>query len=325
MNGTDPDRDPHDADDGPTPGTSAGAPSADSQPVIWFGPDRSDGVLTLTSGRRVGMAEFGSPTGAPVIWCHGGLSSRIDADLAAAAAARSGIRLIALDRPGIGRSSLLAGDEMLRWPGIVAACADHLGLETFGVAGWSAGGPYALACAYLLPGRVRAVATIAGMYPVTDPARRRELGLALDRHLIRLSRTAPRAASLMLQAFRLAPDRLLWQSARRTGGPAERAALGADTRPTVIRMLREATRQGPAGVVADYRSFGSDWGFDPGMVTAPVTVWQGEADGLVPIGHAERLAAELAAGSLKRVPGAGHFLHATHGQAIMASLRDALE
>ena len=95
---------------------------------------------------------------------------------------------------------------MLRWPGIVAECADHLELETFGLAGWSAGGPYALACAYLLPERVRAVATIAGMYPVTDPARRRELGLALDRHLVWLSGAAPRVAGLMLQALRLAPD-----------------------------------------------------------------------------------------------------------------------
>ena len=118
---------------------------------------------------------------------------------------------------------------------------------------------------------------------------------------------------------------MLWWGTLRTGGPAERAALSVDTRPTVIRMLREATRQGTAGVVADYRSFGSDWGFTPGMVAAPVTVWQGEADGLVPIGHAERLADELPAGSLVSVPGAGHFLHATHGQSIMASLRAALD
>jgi len=324
MNGTGPDRGPEGADDGPAPGASAGAPTAGSHTVIWFGPDRSDGAITLASGRRVGMAQFGDPTGAAVIWCHGGLSSRIDAALAGGAAASSGIRLIALDRPGIGRSSLLAGEEMLRWPGIVAECADHLGLETFGVAGWSAGGAYALACAYLLPERVGAVATIAGMYPVTDPARRRELGLALDRRLIWLSRTAPRAAGLMLRPLRRAPDGLLWRAARRTGGPAERAALSSDTRPTVIRMLREATRQGTAGVVADYRSFGSNWGFEPAMVTAPVTVWQGEADSLLPIGHAERLAAELSAGSLERVPGAGHYLHATHGHSIMASLRAAL-
>jgi len=293
--------------------------------VVWFGPDRSDGVITLAGGRRVGVAQFGRPQGSPVIWCHGGLSSRIDAALAGGAAARNGIRLIALDRPGIGRSTLAGDDDLLRWPGIVAECADHLGLDSFGVAGWSAGGPFALACAYLLRERVRAVATVAGMYPVTDPARRRELGLRVDRSLIVLSRATPRTARTVLRPFRVAPDSLLWRSARRTGGPAERAALTPDSRPTVVRMLREAMRQGPAGVIADYRAFGSDWGFTPEVVSTPVSVWHGEADGLVPLAHAERLADALPAGSLSRVPGAGHFLHATHGQTIMASLRTALD
>lgn len=294
-----------------------------NRPVIWFGSDRSDGVITLGSGRRVGLAQFGRPTGLPVIWCHGGLSSRIDAALAGGAAARNGIRLIALDRPGIGRSSLAAGDGLLRWPAVVAECADHLGLDTFGVAGWSAGGPYALACAYFLAGRVTATATVAGIYPVSDAARRRELGLTLDRGLLRLSLRAPRTARLMLEAVRIAPDDVLWRAARHTGGRAERAAIVPEIRPTVLRMVREAVRQGTAGIVTDYRTFGADWGFSPDVIAAPVTVWQGEDDGLVPVGHGERLADELRAGTLVRVPQAGHFLHASHGEMIMSGLRAA--
>jgi pimeloyl-ACP methyl ester carboxylesterase len=257
------------------------------------------------------------------MWCHGGLSSRIDAALAGGAAARNSIRLIALDRPGIGRSTHGADDGLLRWPGIVAECADHLGLDTFAVAGWSAGGAFALACAYLLPERVRATATVAGMYPVSDPARRHELGLALDRRFVQLSQRSSHAARMVLQAVRFAPDDLLWRSTLRTCGPAERAALVPETRPTVLRMVREAFRQGTAGVVADYRTFGSDWGFPPNVITAPVTVFHGEADGLVPLAQAERLADDLPAGTLVRVPDAGHFLHATHGELIMSSLRSA--
>jgi pimeloyl-ACP methyl ester carboxylesterase len=238
--------------------------------ILWHGSDRSDGLLTLDGGRRVGVAQFGRPPGAPVIWCHGGLSSRIDAALADGAAARKGLRLIALDRPGIGRSSLGRDDEVLRWPAIVPECEDRLGLEGFGVLGWSTVGPDALACAFLLPGRARAVATIAGTSAVTDRSRRRELGL--DRRLIELSRAAPRVAGIALQTIRMAPDRLMWRRMRRIGGPAERAALVPDCRPIVLRMLREAMRQGTAGVVADYRAFGSDWGFTPEVVSAPVSV-----------------------------------------------------
>jgi len=324
MLGPTPENRPDAPSDTAVPAAAANAPTTGSGPVIWFGPDRSDGVITLASGRRVGVAQFGRPTGVPVIWCHGGLSSRIDGALTGGAAARNGIRLIALDRPGIGRSSLGPDDGLLRWPGIVAECADHLGLERFGVAGWSAGGAFALACAYLLPDRVSATATIAGMHPIADSPRRGELGLALDRRLIQLSRHSPRAARVTLAALRYAPDGVLWRSTRRCGGAAERAALVPETRPTVLRMFREAVRQGTAGVVADYRTFGSDWGFAPDVVTAPVTVWQGEADALVPLRQGERLADELRSGTLVRVPDAGHFLHATHGEMIMAALRTAV-
>lgn len=323
MHGEAPKRDPGHAHGASAPPGEADATAPEHRPVIWFGSDRSDGVIALAGGRRVGVAQFGRPTGTPVIWCHGGLSSRIDAALVGGAAARDGIRLIALDRPGIGRSSLAPDDGLLRWPRIVAECADQLGLEKFGLMGWSAGGPYALACAYLLRDRVSATATVAGMYPVTDSGRRLELGLALDRRLIQLSRRSPRAARLLLEAVRVAPDEVLWRGTRRSGGRAERDALVPETRPTVLRMVREAFRHGPAGVVADYRTFGSDWGFSLDVVTSPVTVWQGEADGLVPLEHGERLADELHAGTLMRIPNAGHFLHATHGEMIMSAMRTA--
>lgn len=292
--------------------------------VRWVAPPVGSGEpLELPGGRRVGVSQFGAAGGSPVIWCHGGFSSRLDAVLLAGAAARTGVRLIAIDRPGIGQSSRDADDDILRWPMIVAGVADRLGIGSFGVAGWSAGGPYALACAYLLPHRVTAVATIAGMYPVAESARRRELGLGVDRRLIRLARTSPAAARALLQPVRLAPGGVIWRSLRRAVGPAERIELGPETRDTVVRMTRNAVRQGPAGVVADYRAFGSDWGFAPRDVDVPVAVWHGTADGLVPFEHGRRLADELPSGTLCTVEGAGHFMIATRGDAVLRALRAA--
>jgi pimeloyl-ACP methyl ester carboxylesterase len=50
---------------------------------------------------------------------------------------------------------------MADWPKDVAALADALGIDRFVVAGHSTGGPYAVACSALLPGRVLAGATEA--------------------------------------------------------------------------------------------------------------------------------------------------------------------
>ena len=63
------------------------------------------------------------------------------------AASDEHVRLIAPDRPGMGRSDPQPGHVVADWPADVAALADTLGLETFGVVGWSAGTPYAFACA----------------------------------------------------------------------------------------------------------------------------------------------------------------------------------
>jgi pimeloyl-ACP methyl ester carboxylesterase len=61
----------------------------------------------------------------------------------------SGVQLIGLDRPGIGRSDAKAGYRLLDWPDDVVEVADGLGIERFAVEGLSGGGPYALACAHL--------------------------------------------------------------------------------------------------------------------------------------------------------------------------------
>jgi pimeloyl-ACP methyl ester carboxylesterase len=292
--------------------------------VRWVAPAAGNGEpLELADGRQVGVSQFGAAGGSPVVWCHGGLSSRLDAVLLAGAAARTGVRLIAIDRPGIGQTTLMPDDDVLRWPGIVAAVADRMGIGSFGVAGWSAGGAYALACAYLLPHRVTAAATIAGMYPVSDPARRRELGLATDRRLIRVAMASPKVAGALLQPFRLAPGGMVWRSMRRAVGPAERIELVPDLRDPVVRMMRNAFRQGTAGVVVDYRAFGGDWGFAPRDVAAPVAVWHGTADGLVPFGQGVLLADELPAGTLRTVDGGGHFMFVAHGDEILRRFRAA--
>lgn len=117
-------------------------------------------TLVLPCGRSLGFASYGSPTGFPVVFLHGWPSSRLEGVGASSAALRHGVRLLALDRPGFGVSSPLAG------AGIgpratrhvanfarddVRAFADALGLRRFSVLGGSGGGPYALACARFLP------------------------------------------------------------------------------------------------------------------------------------------------------------------------------
>jgi len=78
--------------------------------------------------------------------------------------------LITVDRPGYGRSDPAPGRQILDWPADVEELAAALGVEEFDVAGHSSGGPYALACAYSFPGRVKRVALISCIAPYAEPS-----------------------------------------------------------------------------------------------------------------------------------------------------------
>jgi pimeloyl-ACP methyl ester carboxylesterase len=112
-------------------------------------------LIAMRDGRNLAYLEVGSAVGSPVFHFHGHGSSRLEALGLADAAEKAGVRLIAFDRPGIGLSDPKLGDRLLDWPLDIAEAADHLGIQRFAVKGMSAGGPYALACAHVLPDRVK--------------------------------------------------------------------------------------------------------------------------------------------------------------------------
>lgn len=122
-------------------------------------------TLELRGGRRLGFAEYGRPDGEPCFYFHGHPGSRFEAEVAHEVAAGAGIRVLALDRPGYGRSDFEPNRTILSWSRDVEAVADQLRLERFAVLGASGGGPYALACGHALPERVRRIGLISSIAP----------------------------------------------------------------------------------------------------------------------------------------------------------------
>lgn len=127
-------------------------------------------TVTRPDGRRLAWAEYGDPVGEPLLYMHGTPSCHLEATAFAIdrAAARLGVRLIVIDRPGMSDSAFQRGRRVLDWPGDVAVVADRLSIEQFAVLGYSGGGPYAAATAHALPERVqvlRLVACVAHLEP----------------------------------------------------------------------------------------------------------------------------------------------------------------
>src|SRR5437762_4274135 len=88
-------------------------------------------LIQLGNGGQIAFEEYGDPRGTPVVFCHGWPSSRTMAELTDQAARQLGVRIISPDRPGISRSGFHRDRKLLDWPPILAALADHLGLDQF--------------------------------------------------------------------------------------------------------------------------------------------------------------------------------------------------
>ncbi len=110
--------------------------------------DPTNQAMILPDGRVLAYAEYGDLAGRPLFFFHGGNDSRLEAAILHETAVRMGIRVIAPDRPGYGRSDFQPERTFLNWPDDVAQLADALSIPQFAVVGHSGGGPHAAAVAY---------------------------------------------------------------------------------------------------------------------------------------------------------------------------------
>ena len=276
-------------------------------------------TVTLPDGRILGYAEWGDPGGRPVLYFHGTPASRLDPVCFPDAPEQAGVRLISLDRPGMGLSSFQRRRTIAAWPDDVAALADTLGLERFGVVGWSGGGPYVLACAAALADRLTGAVSVAGVGRFDSPGSLEGMNPS-ERKLTRLCQTAPPLArvalGILFRVSRAKPDQAFKGFYNEVSESDQRVLDALPVQAKRMGWFVEAGRHGAKGAVQDYRALG-DWGFALERAEMPVTLWQGDADQLVPMRHAEELAAAAPGATLRRCPGEGHLVMVSHATEIL--------
>lgn len=230
------------------------------------------------------------------------------------AAAERDLRLVVYARPGYGGSSPAPGRTVADAAADVAAILDELGEHQFLTAGWSGGGPHALACARLLPDRCLAAASLSGVAPYGADGLDWLAGMAADNVSEFTAALAGEAklSELLTAVVSLLQDITGAQLADGFGelvSPADRAALqDTELADWVAAMFRSGLRSGIAGWRDDDLAFTRDWGFSSGGPgdSAPVAVWQGDDDRMVPFAHGTWLAARIPAARAHYARGTGH-------------------
>ena len=125
--------------------------------------DASDQVR-LPDGRRLDIRVSGPASGLPLVFHHGTPGAVTPFRALERAAHARGLRLVTTSRPGYGDSSRQPGRSVVDVVADTAAVLAAIGAERCLIAGWSGGGPHALACGARL-GPAAAVLVIAGVAP----------------------------------------------------------------------------------------------------------------------------------------------------------------
>lgn len=267
--------------------------------------------LVLADGRSLEYVTGGPADGLPLVLHHGTPSAAVLFAPMVEAAARLGLRTVLHSRPGYARSTAQPGRAVAAVAADVAAILDDLGAGDFVTVGWSGGGPHALACAALLPGRCRAAATIAAVAPYAADGLEWLAGMGAE-NLEEFGAAAAGEAALTEYLDRAAAGVAGVQAADIATAlgdlvpEVDRKALTGAFAENMAESMRAALSTGIAGWRDDDLAFLTGWGFDLAGIGTPLSIWQGAEDRMVPYAHGQWLAARLPAAAVHLDPAHGH-------------------
>jgi len=283
---------------------------------------RRNQTLQLSDGRQLEFAEYGAPDGKPVFFFQGSPSSRLFHHPDEGIAISSGARIITIDRPGYGLSSFQPGRTLLDWPDDINIMADALGLDSFAVAGISAGGPYVAACAYKIPAHITNATIISSVGPTDSKTDTQKL-YRKRQITITLARIAPwmlRPLIWWFQNPQRDPERYFRNIFEESSQPDQAILSRPEIKSMLIQNWLEGARQGVRGFAWEAVIFAHPWGFPLEEIRIPVNIWHGDADSSIPLSMAEQIANAIPNCKLRIIPKEGHFLLFKYWEEILSNI-----
>lgn len=241
--------------------------------------------IILFDGRKIFFNEYGDREGTPVLYFHGFPNCRLEAGMIHSKAERIGVRIISIDRPGIGLSDFHQKRQIIDWPNDIIELADQLVIEKFSVLGVSAGAPYALACASKCSTRITTVGIVSALGSI-------EHKYSLRKDYI----IAFKIAGVSLKAF----QRILWLNRFRYIKKPDKAHIftekkmkelaDCDRKIAQIQSVNdyiqktqcEASIRGMKGLAYEAKLLGKPWNIKLEEISQDLDIimWHGENDNI---------------------------------------------
>lgn len=289
--------------------------------------NRLNQIIELADGRLLGFDRYGSEGGKPLLYCHGGASSKLDIAFAHNTLVDYNIDLIAIDRPGIGQSTRQPDRTLLDWSQDVRFVLSELQIKKpLPVIGWSLGGPFAMACAYALPDLIDKMALSGSCGPIGQLDSVKDLDLLLDRILFTCPDNLHWTISVLLSIYAILPTEFVHKDfLNQLKSRFDREIVEAYTKEQCKSFMQNSLANNGWGVIDDYIAVKRPWGFPLNAIAAQVHVFHGDDDTLSPISQAHYLRSHIPKAKLHIVENQGHFLLNRSLPSFLASLDLAKE
>jgi pimeloyl-ACP methyl ester carboxylesterase len=279
---------------------------------------RTDHTIDAPDGRRIAVAEFGSPEGPVVVLLHRSPGSRLlDPDPAATETA--GVRLVCVDRPGYGATDAVAAPSRAAAADDLEAVVGALGLDEVALVGWSGGGQFAVEAAGRPGVRARSLTLLA------TPAPYHEVPWPIPPELVALCDAVPDDPAGGLEAIRAAVG---WfadaPQAAALGDPSPADAAARElpgAADALVTMTVEAARQGAEGMAFDIVAGSLRDPFPFAAIDVPVHLFGGDADLNVGLEHLDWWAARLSGAERHVLADTGHLLAVSHWAETLEAAR----
>ena len=288
---------------------------------------QTDNLIKLSYGRVLGYAEYGDSLGYPILYFHGGQESRLSSKFMDSAAKKLNVRIISLDRPGVGLSTFQKNRQFIDWGKDVSEFADSLRLEKYSIFGLSGGAPHVLACLISDSSRIENATIVSGATPYNYKGTLKDMWFPVklihwfaswkkDKHLRTVIQNdfdgllhKPEKRIKQFQKYLPKPDKKLM---------FEHPEYGWE----VIEGSKESYKQGIDAVVQEWKLYVSDWQMQLNTIQFPVNLWYGSSDRMAPTYRGEYYKKELPNSKLKVFENEGHFsLIRNHLEEILTELK----
>ncbi|MCW4002718.1 MAG: alpha/beta hydrolase [Candidatus Bathyarchaeota archaeon] len=274
----------------------------------------SSQVISLPDGRQLGYSIIGE--GRPVLYFHGTASSRLEVLLLKDLAEKGKLQIICIDRPGYGLSTYKPRKNLQDFNDDVNFLTEHLGIERFGVLGWSGGGAFALAYLAFFPERVTKAVIVGAPALPFDASTAHNMPFA--RYIMKMPFLGHFAMKRMSHEVLKANGDVAAFLKSKQGKQMLHACSKDDLKffsdpswmALMYQSIAEAFHQRNSGVKAvvdEHQRFLKPWGLPFERVSSgKLVIWHGAEDKTCRVNNAYDLLCSVPCGVLKIFPEKGH-------------------